>query len=76
MIFGENVGRQRMLLLVMRPCSISDIASMALQRVLIHGVVVIHIELHLRDDAAELRQELSEHAGFVHQAQRRAWVTL
>ena len=38
--------------------------------VLVHRVVVVHVELHHRDDAAELRDEGAEHADLVHQPQR------
>ncbi len=41
----------------------------AAQQVLVHGVVVIHVELHHRDDAAERRHEAAEHAGLVHPPQ-------
>ena len=37
---------------------------------LVDGVVMIHRELHEPDDAAEFRDELAEHAGFVHPPQR------
>jgi len=40
------------------------------QQVLVRRVVVIHVELHQRDDAAEIRHEAAEDAGLVHQAQR------
>ena len=36
---------------------------------LIHCVVVIHIELHHGDDLAESRHEVAEHAGLVHPSQ-------
>ena len=35
-------------------------------RVLIYGVVMVHIKLSLRDNAAKLRQEPAKHARFVH----------
>jgi hypothetical protein len=47
-----------------------------LQRVLVHGVVVIHVELRLADDAAEFRHEAAEHAGLVHQRQHDARMVL
>ena len=37
-----------------------------LQRVLVHREVVIHVELRLTHDAAELRQEAPKNARFVH----------
>ena len=41
----------------------------AAQQVLVHRVVVIHVELHHRDDAPEGAHETAEHAGLVHAAQ-------
>ena len=41
----------------------------ALDDVLVHRVVVVHVELHHRDDAAELRNEPAQHLRFVHQTQ-------
>ena len=41
----------------------------AAHQVLVHGVVVIHVELHHRHDLAEGAHELAEHAGFVHPPQ-------
>ena len=38
-------------------------------RMLVDGVMVVHVELHLRDDAAEVGHEAAEHAGLVHPAQ-------
>ena len=42
------------------------------QRVLIDRVMMIHVELGLRDDRAEFGDRAAEHAGLVHPAQRRA----
>ncbi len=39
-------------------------------RVFIDGVVMIHVELHLRVDPAKVRHEATKHARFVHPAQR------
>ena len=39
------------------------------QDMLIDRVVMIHVELHERDDAAEFRDEAPENAGFVHEPQ-------
>ena len=39
---------------------------------LVDGVVMIHVELHHRDDLAEFRDEAAEHAGLVHAAQDEA----
>ena len=41
----------------------------AAQQVLVHRVVVVHVELHHGDDLAEGRHEMAEHAGFVHPPQ-------
>ncbi len=40
------------------------------QGVLVHRVGVVHVELHLGDDAPELRHVAAQHAGLVHQGQR------
>ena len=48
----------------------------AAQQMLVHRVVVIHVELHHRDDAAEGGHELAEHAGLVHPAQHGLGVVL
>ncbi len=39
------------------------------QQMLVHRVMMIHAELHHSDDAAEIGDEASEHARFVHPAQ-------
>ena len=39
------------------------------QRMLVDGIDVIHVVLHLGDDAAEIGYETAEHAGLVHPAQ-------
>ncbi len=36
------------------------------QGVLVHRVVVVHVELHHRHDLAEVGDEAAEHAGLVH----------
>ena len=36
---------------------------------LIDGIVMIHVELHLRDDTAEIGHEPAEDAGFIHPAE-------
>ena len=38
---------------------------------LIDGVVMVHVELHHRDDPAEFGNEAAEHACLVHAAQSR-----
>ena len=44
---------------------------MARMRVLVDRVRVVHVVLHLRDDAAEVGHEAAEHAGLVEPPQRR-----
>ena len=46
------------------------------QQVLVDGVVMIHIELHHRDDLAEGRHETAEHAGLVHAPQHGLGIVL
>ena len=46
------------------------------QRMLVDGVMMIHIELHHRHDAAELVDEAAEHAGFVHRPEHRLGMPL
>ncbi len=41
----------------------------AAQQMLVHRVVVIHVELHHRHDLAEGADEMAEHAGLVHAPQ-------
>ena len=48
----------------------------AAQEMLVHRVVVIHVELHHRDDAAEGGHEAAEHAGLVHPPQHGLGVVL
>ena len=37
---------------------------------LVDRIMMVHVELHLRDDAAEIGNETAEHAGLIHPAQR------
>ena len=48
----------------------------AAQQMLVHRVVVIHVELHHRDDTAEGAHEVAEHAGLVHAPQHCLGVVL
>ena len=48
----------------------------AAKQMLVHCVVVIHIELHHGDDLAESRHEAAEHAGLVHSPQHGLRVVL
>ena len=40
-------------------------------RMLVDRIMMVHVELHLGDDAAEIGNEAAEHAGLVHPAQHR-----
>src|SRR5437868_5907923 len=40
-------------------------------QMLVNSIVVIHVELHHRDDATELGDEAAENAGFIHPPERR-----
>ena len=48
----------------------------AAQQVLVHRVVVVHVELHHRHDFAEGRHEAAEHAGLVHAPQHGLGIVL
>ena len=65
---GENLSRQRMVL-DQRPAFDLGKQADGADRMFVDGVVVVHVELHLRDDAAEVGDEAAEDAGFVHPAQ-------
>ena len=43
-------------------------------RMLVHRIMVIHVELGLRDNAAKFRQEPAEHAGLIHPIQGQAQI--
>ena len=60
--------RERMFLRLAMRFEIGEIAD-GPQQMLIDRIVVIHVELHQGDDAAEFRNEAAEHAGLVHQPQ-------
>ena len=63
----QFVGERK---LVFQP-AIGDVGHDAdgADQVLVHRIVVIHVELHQRDDLAELGHQLAQHAGLVHAAQ-------
>ena len=44
------------------------------QQVLIHRVVVVHVELHVSDDLAEIRDKTAEDSGFIHAPQDDFWI--
>ncbi len=48
----------------------------AAHEMLVHRIVMIHVELHHRHDAAECRHEVAEHAGLVHPPQHGLAVVL
>jgi hypothetical protein len=45
----------------------------AAQQMFIHRIVMIHVELHHRDDTAKIGNELCEHARFIHLPQDCFW---
>ena len=66
---AEQGGRQRMVvgqLAALDPRQQADRPD----RMLVDRIMVVHVELHLRDDPAEVGHEAAEHAGLVHPAQR------
>ncbi len=65
----EERGRERHLFLDHAMLDIREDADRE-QRMLVDRIGVIHVVLHLRDDAAEIGDEAAEHAGLVHPAQR------
>ena len=71
----ENRGRERMVgaqFTLLDPREQADRTD----AVLVDGVVVVHVELHLRDDTAEIGHEPAEYGGFVHPAQHRFGVSV
>ncbi len=64
----QQDGRERMVGLEHAMFDLREQADRA-DRVLVDGVMMVHVELHLRDDAAEIGNEAAEHAGLVHPAQ-------
>ena len=64
----EQRGRQRM---VVRQLAALDRREQADRpdRMLVDRIMVVHVELHLRDDPAEVGHEAAEHAGLIHPAQ-------
>ena len=68
--FAHQVACQRM---VLRQFALFDPRQQAdgADGMLVDRVMMIHVELHLRDNAAEVRHEPAEDGGFVHPAQHR-----
>ena len=62
---GQNLAAQRMILLQPPRLDIREDADAA-QQMLVHRIVVIHVELHQGHDAPEIGNELAEHARLVH----------
>ena len=67
---GNSACRERMIARRAARLDLRKIADRA-DQMLVHRVVVVHVELHHRDDAAEIRDEAAEHAGLVHAPQHR-----
>ena len=63
----EQCGRQRMVLLEVAAFDLGQQADRP-DRMLVHRIMVVHVELHLRDDASEIGNETAEHARLVHPA--------
>ncbi len=62
-------GRERQLVLELPRLDVVQDADRE-DRVLVDRVVVVHVVLHLRDHAAEIRHEAAEDAGLVHAPER------
>ena len=54
-----------------RPVRMPDSDADRADQVLVHRIMVVHVELHHRDDLAEVGDEAAEHAGLVHVAEHR-----
>ena len=65
----EDLGRDRQVVEELAALDLGE-GRDRVDDVLVHRVVVVHVELHHRDDAAELGDEGAEDADLVHQAQR------
>ena len=68
----QHLLRQRMLDQAAPALDVGEDADRA-DQVLVHRIRMVHIELHQRDDAAELGNEAAEHAGLVHEPQHHCW---
>ncbi len=64
----EHRRRKRMVLLEPSRGDVGDHPN-GPERVLVDRIGVVHVELHLGDHPAELRDEPAQHPGFVHQGQ-------
>ena len=65
---AHDAVRERVLVLDPLAVDLGEHADRA-QEMLVDRVVVVHVELHHRDDAAEIGDEAPEHPGLVHQPQ-------
>ncbi len=65
----HDLGRDRQFLFQLAGLDLVQDADRK-QRVLVDGIDMVHVVLHLRDDAAEIRDEAAEHARLVHAPQR------
>ena len=65
----ENFGSQGMLV---RECTLFNRRQCAdrANEMLVHCEVMIHVELHHGDDAAEFRNEAAQHTSLIHHAQQ------
>ena len=63
-----DLGGERVLVLEFAALDAGNIADGA-DQMLVHRVVVVHVELHQRHGMAEFRHEAAQHAGLVHPAQ-------
>ena len=65
----DQFCRQRMFVLAFTALDCRHIANRS-DQVLINCIMMIHVELHTRDNTPELRNKGSEDARFIQQAQR------
>src|SRR4051794_2839121 len=67
---GKDAGRERMVVPELPPIDRRE-HSNGPDQMLIDRIMVIHVELHHRDDAAEIGNEAAENACLIHPPQRR-----
>ena len=63
----DERARQRMVGLQFAALDLREQPDRA-DRMLVDRIMMVHVELHLRDDPAEVGNEAAEHAGLVHPA--------
>ena len=66
----DQTARKRVIVLQQALFDFRQNADRA-QQVLVHRIVVIHVELHQGDDAAKLRHETAQHSSLAHASQDR-----